>query len=328
VAVKILAADDSSTMRKVLEMTFAGEPVQLETVGSGEAAVERASETSPDVVIVDSSMPMDGYEVARALKTQPATAGIAVILLASQHHPYDTEKGRAAGVDDHILKPYDTQTMIDKVRDVLAKPRARAVGAPAIAAAPPPRPAPPSLPRPPVAPPAPTRTPGVGRPGPAAPSPRSTVAFGAVSPPRPGGRPALELAEDEPKAPAPARPAPQVAPAPAAHGAPAVPGGNHVASPPVHAAAPAPAAAPVAPAAAPRPAATPATHAKPAAAAAAATASNGDMAVRLAELGLTREQIEGVLGLSREVIERVVWEVVPDLAEVIIREEIRRLTAD
>jgi hypothetical protein len=52
------------------------------------------------------------------------------------------------------------------------------------------------------------------------------------------------------------------------------------------------------------------------------------MATRLSDLGLTREQIEGVLGLSREIIERVVWEVVPDLAEVIIREEIRRLTAD
>jgi len=51
------------------------------------------------------------------------------------------------------------------------------------------------------------------------------------------------------------------------------------------------------------------------------------MAGQLGELGLTKEQVEGVLGLSREVIERVVWEVVPELAEVIIKEEIRRLTA-
>ena len=56
--------------------------------------------------------------------------------------------------------------------------------------------------------------------------------------------------------------------------------------------------------------------------------TDGDMAGKLAGLGLTKDQVEGVLSLSREVIERVVWEVVPDLAEAIIREEIRRITAD
>ena len=50
-AVKILAADDSTTMRKVLEMTFAGEGVDVETVDSGEAAVERASSNAPDLVL-------------------------------------------------------------------------------------------------------------------------------------------------------------------------------------------------------------------------------------------------------------------------------------
>jgi hypothetical protein len=50
------------------------------------------------------------------------------------------------------------------------------------------------------------------------------------------------------------------------------------------------------------------------------------MAERLDGLGLTADQVQGVLALSREVIERVVWEVVPDLAETLIREEIRRLT--
>ncbi len=295
-AVKILAADDSATMRKVLEMTFAGEAVEIETVDSGEAAVERASKTSPDLVIADASMTTDGYEVARTLKSSPATQGVAVIVLASQHHPYDAEKGRAAGVDDHVLKPFDTQAMLDKAKEVLSKPRARATGAPQPVAAAPARPAvaapsPPSPPRLPTAPAA--RTPGVGRPAAPSPSPRSTVAFGAVQPPKPsapGARPVLELADEEAAARAPT-------PAPAQ---------------------PKPAAA--APRAAAAPAASPAV--------AAATASNGDMAARLAELGLSREQVEGVLGLSREVIERVVWEVVPDLAETIIREEIKRLTSE
>jgi coenzyme F420-reducing hydrogenase beta subunit len=63
-------------------------------------------------------------------------------------------------------------------------------------------------------------------------------------------------------------------------------------------------------------------------AAAAATASDGGMASKLESLGLSKDQIEGVLALSREVIEQVVWEVVPDLAETLIREEIQRLVRE
>jgi hypothetical protein len=73
------------------------------------------------------------------------------------------------------------------------------------------------------------------------------------------------------------------------------------------------------------PAPAPAAARAPAPVVAAATA---DMAGKLGQLGLTREQVEGVLALSREVIEQVVWEVVPELAEQLIREEIKRLTAE
>jgi len=52
------------------------------------------------------------------------------------------------------------------------------------------------------------------------------------------------------------------------------------------------------------------------------------LATKLAGLGLTEAQMEGVLSLTREVIEQVVWEVVPELAETMIREEIRRLTTE
>jgi hypothetical protein len=77
-------------------------------------------------------------------------------------------------------------------------------------------------------------------------------------------------------------------------------------------------------------AAAPAAHAAPAApvAAAAVAIVEGDMGKKLAALGLTKEQIEGVLALSHDVVERVVWEVVPMLAETMIKEELQRLTAD
>ena len=64
------------------------------------------------------------------------------------------------------------------------------------------------------------------------------------------------------------------------------------------------------------------------AAAAAATAGDGQLATKLTGLGLSQDQVQGVLSLSREIVEKVVWEVVPVLAETLIREEIKRLTND
>lgn len=255
--VNILVADDSVTMRRILELTFSGEDATVTTVGSGDAAVATASDLHPDVVLADASMPMDGYKVASAVKSTPGLERTAVIVLASQKHPYDETKGRAAGVDDHLIKPFDTQHVIDKVKRVMSQPRAAAAAKPATAPAP-------------------------QAPAPQAPSPRAQQ--------RPGGTMAFER--------------PQVA------------------QPAVAAAAAARPAAPAGPAApAPRQAA-----AAPAAVAAATSAGMGDLAQKLDGLGLTSDQLQGVLALSREVIEKVVWEVVPDLAETIIREEIRRLT--
>jgi hypothetical protein len=70
--------------------------------------------------------------------------------------------------------------------------------------------------------------------------------------------------------------------------------------------------------------------ASPAAALAATAALDGagDLAGKLGQLGLSADQIAGVLALSREVVEKVVWEVVPVLAETLIKEEIKRLTTD
>jgi hypothetical protein len=61
---------------------------------------------------------------------------------------------------------------------------------------------------------------------------------------------------------------------------------------------------------------------------AASTAATGALSDRLQGMGLTKDQVDGVLSLTREVVEQVVWEVVPDLAEALIKEEIRRLTQE
>ncbi len=280
--VTILVAEDSVTMRRIVEMTFAGEKeARVVSVDSGNAALQKASELRPDVVIADASMAgMDGYEIARAIKSDPGLANTAVILMASQKHPYDDARGKSCGVDDHIIKPFDTQHMIDRVQQVLGKPRAQATGG-----APMPKPATVQM------------SSSMSATVPNVPAP---VIGGSM----PKGKPSPVGLD------APAKP---VAAAPAVSRAPAAPAAQ----------VPAPKAA--APAAPPR-----APQAAPAKAgpAAAATAANGELATKLAGLGLSADQVAGVLSLSREVIEQVVWEVVPDLAETIIREEIARLTAE
>lgn len=301
--VTILVADDSATMRRILEMTFAGEDARVVAVDSGAAAIERAADLRPDVVFADVSMDgADAYEVCRAIKTSPSTASTCVIVLASQLHPYDDTKGRAAGVDDHVLKPFDTQVVISRVAQVLSRPRNVPQGAaPAhpyrdgapIAAAAPPAPAPVISSGPVAAPKAVPRT--------------ATVAFGS-SP----------IAAKPPAPPAP----PPVARPPAASAAPVAAAKPQVAAKPAGK----PSLEIVDDLLADTASAVPG-HAAAATAAASATSGGGEMAERLAGLGLTAEQVEGVLRISRDVIERVAWEVVPDLAEAIIKDEIRRLTS-
>jgi len=274
VAVNILVADDSVTMRRILELTFQGEDASVTAVENGEAALRKASEMTPDIVFADLSLQgMDGYALATAIKSQSGLERTAVVVMASQKHPYDEEKGKAAGVDDHIIKPFDTQNVIDRVKQVLSKPRV-APGRAAAAAAP---------------------APSVGRPAAGAPAGSKTIAFG--KPPQPAN--AAQAAQAA---------GPGAPPAVAAGG-----GGR-----PAHAAAAA--------AVAQKPAAAPAAAAAAAPVSAAVVSASADFERKIGSLGLTAEQAAAVLALSREVVERVVWEIVPDLAETLIKEEIRRLT--
>ena len=318
--VKILVADDSATMRKVLELTFAGEDAQVISVDSVAAAFAEAQKSTPDVIFADLSMPGDdGYALARMIKSTPALSRAAVVVLSSTHTPYDATKGGAAGVDDNLDKPFDSKVAIEKVASVLVKPRASASAMPASA-----MPAAAAAAAPAAAP----ASTGPVLSASSRPSKR-TVAFGTPAIPQAGARPAPP--KPPVQRPTPAKP-PEAPPAAAPHAAPpAAPRpapvlelapDEDLAPSRAAQAAPKPAQAPAAPA--PQPQAARAPVAK----VAAATSAASPMAAKLGGLGLDATQIEAILALSREVVEQVVWEVVPEIAEAIIREEIRRLTAE
>lgn len=297
----LLAVDDSVTMRKVLEMTFAGEDFRVVTADSADAALAMLKSENPSLVLSDITLPgKDGYDLCTAIKRD--NPGIPVLLLSSKLNPYDKGKGQAANADDYIDKPFDTQKLIDKVSALLSGEKKAVQGAPKAAATP--YRAPASLgatlvgqgapPRPQPAKPA-AVAPAAARP--AQPTNlRSTADFSA----RPVQGPSA-------KAPVPPTRSPQASPAPGA------------VKPKPAAPVAAPAAKPKAPAAAPAPAAQ-------APVAAATRAATGDLESKLGNLGLTKDQVAGVLALSNEIVERVVWEVVPVLAETMIKEELKRLT--
>lgn len=278
-ALTILAVDDSVTMRKILEITFAGSDFQPILVSSGAEAVEKLQAGGISLVICDNSLDGDGYEVAKQLKA--AAPGVPLLFLSSRQNPYDAGKGSAARVDDHIDKPFDTTQMLDRVGK-LASGGAGVSAAPPAAAA--------HAPAPAAAAPAPAGGGGFG----SSSAKGKTMAYGGT--------------------PQPAAPAPKAA----GFGA----GGFGGSSKP----APAPSPAPAPVAARPAPAAAPARPAAAAAVMSAATsAANGQLAAKMGELGLTPQQADAVLAISRDLLERVVWEVVPTLAETLIKEEIFRL---
>ncbi len=129
----LLLADDSITIQKVVELTFAETEHKVFAVGGGRDLLQRLPEIKPDVVLCDVVMPdMNGYEVCQILKSDPNTLHIPVVLLTGTFEPFDRDRAQAAGCDAIVTKPFEARELIGVVEDLLA--RAQTV-------APPPEPA-------------------------------------------------------------------------------------------------------------------------------------------------------------------------------------------
>jgi CheY-like chemotaxis protein len=117
---KILLADDSITIQKVIELTFSDEDFEVVTVGNGRMAIEKVQEVRPDLVLCDIIMPeKDGYEVCDFIKKNAATAHIPVLLLTGAFEPFDQERASRVGCDGFLAKPFEPQTLIAKVKELL-----------------------------------------------------------------------------------------------------------------------------------------------------------------------------------------------------------------
>jgi len=122
VAKKILLADDSLTIQKVVELTFSDSEYDLLCVSNGQRALEKVAEEKPDLILADVVMPeKNGYEVCEAIKANPATARIPVILLSGTFEPFDRERAERLGCDAIVSKPFDSQQLLRQVEALLAR---------------------------------------------------------------------------------------------------------------------------------------------------------------------------------------------------------------
>jgi CheY-like chemotaxis protein len=114
---KLLLADDSITIQKVVDLTFADEGVSVVCVNNGREAIERLEEFAADVVLADVFMPqMNGYEVCEYIKQNDKLKHIPVMLLVGSFEPFDEEEARRVGANDILTKPFQSiRRLIEKV---------------------------------------------------------------------------------------------------------------------------------------------------------------------------------------------------------------------
>jgi CheY-like chemotaxis protein len=136
---KILLADDSITIQKVVELTFSDGDYEVTAVNNGAKAIQKLAEMRPDIILSDIIMPdKNGYEVCEYVKSHPEFRTIPVVLLTGTFEPFDPDRAEKAGCDAVVTKPFESQSLIHKVEELIAHALS---GSSAPAATPPPPPA-------------------------------------------------------------------------------------------------------------------------------------------------------------------------------------------
>lgn len=116
---KLLVADDSVTIQKVVKLTFAAEGVEIETETNGDSLLDKVRRGRPDVVLLDVFMPGgNGYKICECIKEDPDLSHIPVILMAGAFERFDEMEAARAKADAHVLKPFDTSELIALVQSL------------------------------------------------------------------------------------------------------------------------------------------------------------------------------------------------------------------
>ena len=117
---KILLVDDSATVLMMERMILASERFQIVTASNGEEAHERARTELPDLILMDIVMPkMTGIQACRAIKDDPTTKHIPIILVTTRGEAESMEAGYDSGCNDYVTKPVNSAELLGKIRNLL-----------------------------------------------------------------------------------------------------------------------------------------------------------------------------------------------------------------
>jgi two-component system, OmpR family, alkaline phosphatase synthesis response regulator PhoP len=118
----LLIADDEGGIRTLVRMTLESDTYEILEASDGDAALQLARDRHPDLVLLDVSMPKrNGLEVCHAIKEDPATSDIAVVMLTARAQESDRRLGEDAGVDAYFTKPFSPVQLMDLVESIYNK---------------------------------------------------------------------------------------------------------------------------------------------------------------------------------------------------------------
>ena len=121
----VLVADDDADIRDLVAFKLEQAGLEVIAVEDGEAALEEARASQPELAVLDISMPgLSGIDVCRMLRADPATAGMLIIMLTARVQEQDVEGGFSAGADDYVTKPFSPRELVSRIQSLLSRARA------------------------------------------------------------------------------------------------------------------------------------------------------------------------------------------------------------
>ena len=119
---KILIADDNENIREALTYLLEDEGYKLWLARDGAETLKRVKEVHPDILFLDIMMPeINGYDVCRAIKADPALQNTYVIMLTAKGQVAEQERGKEVGADEYIVKPFSPMEILTKIKNILDK---------------------------------------------------------------------------------------------------------------------------------------------------------------------------------------------------------------
>ena len=121
----VLVADDDADIRDLVAFKLEQAGFEVIAVEDGQTALEQAQARRPTLAVLDVSMPgLSGIDVCRMLRSEPATAGMLIIMLTARVQEQDVEDGFSAGADDYVTKPFSPRELVSRIQSLLSRARA------------------------------------------------------------------------------------------------------------------------------------------------------------------------------------------------------------